>query len=237
MVKTFTISLGSQPPLSAVSSSKACRMNNAAPFIAAAALNIDLTTLPNPYLRDGFGVVYINARVSKRAFRLWRRGILSTAQFLSLFHIKAVQPLRTAIHHHLDFSFATPRRMLLECLAHASVRLRGALPIRLMCGCGVRHREYVDCAAAGGIAAVEQDIVWWKARFGEAANSKPQNAQNLNTPGPRIDSKVYDVDPNVLCSMEQDSKFFFDRHRTRYLRMSDRLIDLDEARVEFGTWF
>ncbi|KAJ7018107.1 hypothetical protein C8F04DRAFT_1199469 [Mycena alexandri] len=63
--------------------------------------------------------------------------------------------------------FATQRRMLLECLVQASIRVRGAFPIRVKCGCGVRHREYVACAATGGImiAAVEQDIVWSKAQF------------------------------------------------------------------------
>ncbi|KAJ7020671.1 hypothetical protein C8F04DRAFT_1196420 [Mycena alexandri] len=270
-------------------------MNNAAPFITAAALNIDLTTLPNPYLRDGFGVVYVNTRVSKKAFRLWRRGILSTAQFLSLFQIK--------VGHTCNFRrrrrqynrcgrrfiiiwishFSTPRRMLLECLVHANIRLRGALPIRVICGCGVRHREYVDCAAAGGIAAVEQDIVWWKGLFGEPVNSrvlngkqrsglpstpditsnrpanlvpacvlgvlahsdcvsavgftsstredrKPQNARNLYAPGTRIDSEVHHVVPNVLCSMERDSKFLFEGHRKGYLRTSNCSIDPVEVR-------
>ncbi|KAJ7023212.1 hypothetical protein C8F04DRAFT_1271634 [Mycena alexandri] len=158
-------------------------MSRSAPFIAARAANVDLRTLVDPYVRDRPGLVYSNLRVPTWAFKSWRAGTLSTGAFRRLLEIKVGHTdnfrRRRSQYNRCCRGWFTiiwiahfwmRRRILLECLVHTSIRLRGAVPKRVRCGCGVRHREYVSYLAAGGIAAVEQDIVSWKGLFGEAAN-------------------------------------------------------------------
>ncbi|KAJ7035468.1 hypothetical protein C8F04DRAFT_1182370 [Mycena alexandri] len=149
--------------------------SRADPFFAAVLAQQSIINLPNPYVRDGPGLVYIVRRVRKRIYDLRRAGRISRTTYLRQMQIKAghtnrfsrrrSQYKRCNSSHVILWSchFYTYERMLLECLVH------GSLPpvIREDCGCSVNHREFVDYNAAGGVRGVCRLIKEWQGRMGE----------------------------------------------------------------------
>ncbi|KAJ7018320.1 hypothetical protein C8F04DRAFT_1199104 [Mycena alexandri] len=133
--------------------------SRADPFFAAVLAQQSIINLPNPYVRDGPGLVYVVHRVRKRIYDLRRAGQISRTTYLRQMQIKAghtncfsrrrSQYKRYNSSHVILWGchFYTYECMLLECLVH------GSLPpvIREDCGCSVNHREFVDYNAAGGV--------------------------------------------------------------------------------------